>query len=46
MKNFFVLTVFLFTTLAGLFSSNLFQPKFENEQLFKQNNFSRNDFAE
>jgi len=39
MKNFFVLTAFLFTTLIGLLSSNLFQPKLENEQFHKQNNF-------
>lgn len=39
MKNFFVLTVFLFSTLIGLFSSGLFQPKLENRQFFNQNNF-------
>lgn len=38
MKNFFVLTAFLFTTLIGLLSSNLFhQPK--TGQSFYQNNF-------
>jgi hypothetical protein len=39
MKNFFVLTAFLFTTLTGLVFSNLFQPKTGIEQSFYQNNF-------
>jgi hypothetical protein len=47
MKNFFVLTAFLFTTLIGLVSSNLFQPKTEIEQSFYQNNFCEfSDFEE
>lgn len=39
MKNFLVLTVFLSAAMIGFLSSNLFQPKAENRQLFSRNNF-------
>lgn len=39
MKNFFVLTAFLFTTLTGLLFSNLFQPETGSEQHFNRHNF-------
>lgn len=39
MKNFFVLTTFLFTALIGLFASSLFQPKSEKRQLVEHNDF-------
>lgn len=48
MKNFFVLTTFLFSALIGLISSNSFEAKFESEEIPGQNNFRelRNSEAE